>query len=1059
MTTNNVNKASVLPALLQDALSLAYQSLDSYFDNPNQIELAFGSNYNQTVASQLFTAFAQGNFSEIPEIEILSNDVLEATNGAYSTSKNKIYLNERFLNENVGDTQAIASVLIEEIGHFIDAQINTTDSAGDEGDIFARLVQGETLTSEVLANLKAEDDSKTIVLGGEAVEIEQNIYLTGANDIWHGAVWSEKQYGNGGNDKLYGYRGHDSLYGGDGDDTLDGGRGNDFLEGDSGNDKLVGWTGDDHLRGGPGNDTLIGGKDNGDGSDSGNDILVGWTGDDLFWGGDGNDILYGDSDSGYLENSGNDKLYGQDGNDQLYGGDGKDLLNPGYNPGAQDTVDGGNGNDTLQADYSSKTDGFGIHLGDSGNLRIANRLYGQTLVSFSNVENFDITGTQYDDVFEGRSGNDTLKGGNGEDQLFGGNGDDFLDGGWGKDTLDGGSGIDTADFSYASGGYLFDLPKNNVNGESIRNIENIIGTQGNDTIIGDDVDNKFKGGNGNDQLYGYEGNDILAGGTGINDLWGGEGNDIFVMDTGGVQVIKDFQRGIDKIDMADSQVNKISFETQPIGDSTTTIIKVDGQERVRVEGSLVDSSSLIETSKDINPLPLSPAEIKNISQMLQKWAESYAQSLGLSTSNVKLVNDQLSLVGGDLTFIDSQEEKVKNMTRNSSMFFRNNSSADSSVTFTYSDGTGYEISSQDTTEWTVGHSVGGSVSTEINRIWGKIAGEAHYEWNYSYGGSHTTIKTNNVNRQDEVSHNFTAPAGTVTKAIATGIGGEYESAEYEIPITISGTIGIDLNGDEDALDTNEIKNLPVNAILQHYNPQQFVGPGFQRTFELPQGQVLLYNETTQAKVTGTADGAYFNSVKPSIASAYDWSLTNPTTSEYLNGVNYQAQINTGNAVGQGIEERYWLIRKGEYSPRPSGAILRIEGFTPSEDFIGIEHNAINSKDDILLATDVPTGIDPNDTLILRRGSYIKDNATFQTTQILMGGTGSDFTTIADNDILAELINVAPTQLLGSSDGSPRTSLTRGELDTNFMFGTQGTIWDNSLADKSGTNLLQLLETV
>ena len=115
-----------------------------------------------------------------------------------------------------------------------------------------------------------------------------------------------------------------------------------------------------------------------------------------------------------------------------------------------------------------------------------------------------------------------------------------------------------------------------------------------------------------------------------------------------------------------------------------------------------------------------------------------------------------------------------------------------------------------------------------------------------------------------------------------------------------------------------------------------------------------------------------------------------------------------------------------------GTSLRIEGFTPSEDFIGIEHHAINSTDDILLGTDMPTGFDPTDTLILQSGHYIQNNIIYQTTQILMGGTG-DLTTIQDNDILAELINVAPEQLLGSGEGS-RQSLTRGDLDSNFMFG-------------------------
>ena len=162
--------------LFKDALT--YQSLDTFFDNPAQIEVAFGSNYNQTVANQLFTALSQGDFSALPEVKILSNEVLGATNGAYSASKNQIYLNERFLIANANNVKEIADVLIEEIGHFIDAQINTVDSAGDEGDIFTHLVQGKSLSKEALADLKAEDDGTTIVLNGEKIAIEQNVDYT-----------------------------------------------------------------------------------------------------------------------------------------------------------------------------------------------------------------------------------------------------------------------------------------------------------------------------------------------------------------------------------------------------------------------------------------------------------------------------------------------------------------------------------------------------------------------------------------------------------------------------------------------------------------------------------------------------------------------------------------------------------------------------------------------------------------------------------------------------------------------------------------------------------------
>ncbi|MDB9465158.1 calcium-binding protein, partial [Dolichospermum circinale] len=86
--------------------------------------------------------------------------------------------------------------------------------------------------------------------------------------------------------------------------------------------------------------------------------------------------------------------------------------------------------------YSSKTDGGGIHLGHQNTNHIWNRANGQIFVNVSNVENYNITGTQYDDVFEGRSGNDTFNGGAGNDILTGGVGKDTLTGGLGRDRFD-----------------------------------------------------------------------------------------------------------------------------------------------------------------------------------------------------------------------------------------------------------------------------------------------------------------------------------------------------------------------------------------------------------------------------------------------------------------------------------------------------------------------------------------------------------------------------------------------------------------------------------------------
>ncbi|MEL0589047.1 MAG: VWD domain-containing protein [Planktothrix rubescens PR222] len=75
----------------------------------------------------------------------------------------------------LGNVGAIASVLLEEYGHYIDAQINAIDSPGDEGELFADLVQGKALSQSELLGLWGEDDSAIVVWDGEGVSIEQQV--------------------------------------------------------------------------------------------------------------------------------------------------------------------------------------------------------------------------------------------------------------------------------------------------------------------------------------------------------------------------------------------------------------------------------------------------------------------------------------------------------------------------------------------------------------------------------------------------------------------------------------------------------------------------------------------------------------------------------------------------------------------------------------------------------------------------------------------------------------------------------------------------------------------
>ncbi len=226
-------------------------------------------------------------------------------------------------------------------------------------------------------------------------------------------------------------------------------------------------------------------------------------GDDMLFGGDGNDELYGEgeSSSGVLV-GGNDQIDGGDGSDIIYG----DVIffSGGDFTGGDDVLDGGSGDDQI--------------FGDTG------------------FTSLDYIGGN--DTLNGGSGNDTLAGGRGDDILNGGTGNDTLFGGRGDDMIDGGAGIDIVNYfeSEIAFGVTVNLSTNsavdNFGTDTITNVENVTGSNGDDDITGNGGVNVLAGQNGADILNGLGGNDTLNGGNDNDTLNGGDGNDILNGDNG-----------------------------------------------------------------------------------------------------------------------------------------------------------------------------------------------------------------------------------------------------------------------------------------------------------------------------------------------------------------------------------------------------------------------------------------------------------------------------------------------------------------------------------------------
>jgi hypothetical protein len=151
--------------LLERSLALSNSKLETFLSNPDALDhlnLAFGDDWNPQSAliliKDLITEKAR------PEISLLPAATLQARGGF---DGQKIYLAlELFESQN---PESISNVFLEEFGHYLDSRLNTTDSEGDEGEIFSKLIQNLPLDLETL---KLEDDLKIINLDGQKVAIE-----------------------------------------------------------------------------------------------------------------------------------------------------------------------------------------------------------------------------------------------------------------------------------------------------------------------------------------------------------------------------------------------------------------------------------------------------------------------------------------------------------------------------------------------------------------------------------------------------------------------------------------------------------------------------------------------------------------------------------------------------------------------------------------------------------------------------------------------------------------------------------------------------------------------
>jgi Ca2+-binding RTX toxin-like protein len=289
---------------------------------------------------------------------------------------------------------------------------------------------------------------------GDTLFSIENVIGSNSKDTIIGNDQANKLEGKGDDDRLIGQGGGDYLDGGDGKDTAD-----YFASPAAVYVNLsthIGQNGDaagDHLY----NIEKINGSNFAD-------VLTGDAGDNVLWG-----------------NGDDDFLIGLGGADQLLGGDGRDRVI-----------------------YEASPEGVTINL--LTNSASGGDATGDQFISIEDVTGSDfadsLTGDFFDNRLDGLGDDDILAGLGGADQLYGGDGKDTVDYSLSSHGILLGVTVDLG----AGRGYNYD-----AEGDTYFSIENVIGSEASDLLIGNGDDNVLDGHGGGDHFGGSAGADTFIG--------------------------------------------------------------------------------------------------------------------------------------------------------------------------------------------------------------------------------------------------------------------------------------------------------------------------------------------------------------------------------------------------------------------------------------------------------------------------------------------------------------------------------------------------------------------
>ena len=518
----------------------------------------FGTELKWGPAFKYLDAFRSADYSSLPPISFLPPEDMPGLWGGYSRDLRQIFISADC------PSDLLSAVLIEEIGHYLDQELCSEETPGEEGARFAKCVLGFHASSH-----SDEDALHEVVFRGSCILVEAA--ARSIKNVKLGPATKKTKDGQ----TIYALRdGVQIAQDTDGFITIRK-KGTKsaftFARGSLALAKRIkAWGGaaktdtlgyfDQKLIGSKGNDTFIVTSQNVKIEDPNGGIDTVQTSSSFSL--ERFNVIENLTATGSLDVN----LYGNLKSNSITGNSGNNLIDGGS---GDDIMRGGTGNDTYAVDS------FGdavVEDSGAGTDAIHTTLSTFSMAGIVNVENLTYSGTASGVSLTGNSGNNTITGSSGADSIDGGIGADSLIGGAGNDTYlvdDSGDRI----FENANAGtdlvlstastYVFE---DNVENLLLAGSSNISGT-------GNSLGNSLTGNSGNNSLNGGDGNDTILGGGGSDTFIGGDGNDLYIV-KGDVNISSTGSGGTDTVWAYSSYTLASGVEVLQLFDTDPSLVPI-----------------------------------------------------------------------------------------------------------------------------------------------------------------------------------------------------------------------------------------------------------------------------------------------------------------------------------------------------------------------------------------------------------------------------------------------------------------------------------------------------